>query len=36
MLASQSYVDLVKVTIATTFRIATAVHAQKSKFDSLL
>lgn len=36
MLASQSYVDLVKVTITTKFRIAIAVHAQKSKFDSLL
>lgn len=36
MFASQFCVDLVKVTITTKFTIALAVHAQKSKFDSLL
>lgn len=36
MLASQSCVDLVKVTITTEFRTARAVYVQKSKLDSLL
>lgn len=36
MLASQSCVDLVKVTVTTEFRTAIAVYVQKSKLDSLL